>query len=157
VDCRLAAAGTHPDLFVIHRQLNKQHPDSTIRKQKALVLGVDVIRHFLVDRAGTSPSRGRAKVVLVREAERMNDAAQNALLKTLEEPPGPTFIILLTHALDAMLPTTRSRCQQVMFQPLPTPFVEERLRSLCPGRGEGEIRYMAAHARGSLGSAVCMP
>lgn len=153
-DCRLVGAGTHADFFVIHRQLNKQHPDAAVRKQKALVLGVEVIRHFLVDRAGTRPSRGRAKVFIVREAERLNESAQNSLLKTLEEPPAATFLILLTHAMDRMLPTTRSRCQPVVFQSLPTDYVADRLKAMRPQADAAELRYVAAHAGGSLGAAL---
>lgn len=153
-DCILVDAGTHPDLHLIYRQLNKQHPDSTIRKQKALVLGVDVIRHFLIERANRKATRGRAKVFVVREAERLNESAQNALLKTLEEPPPDTFIILLTDALDRMLPTTRSRCQQVLFQSLPTGFIEEQIRVQRPDVDTQQADYVARHAGGSLGVAL---
>ena len=153
-DCRLAAAGTHPDLFLIHRQLNRLHPDATIRKQKALFLGVDVIRHFVVERQAMRPNRGRAKVFIVREAQRLNDAAQNCLLKTLEEPPADTFIILLTSAMDRMLPTTRSRCQQVVFRSLPDGYVTDRLQALRPDASAEAIGYIARHAGGSLGLAL---
>ena len=153
-DCQLVAAGTHPDLFLIHRQLNRQHPDATIRKQKALVLGVDVIRHFLVDRVGLRPNRGRAKVFVVREAERLNEAAQNALLKTLEEPPPDTFLILITVAMEHLLPTTRSRGQAVVFQPLPSAYVAERLGALRPTANFDEIKYVATRAGGRLGLAL---
>jgi len=153
-DCRLVRAGTHPDLFLIHRQLNREHPDATVRKQKALFLSVDVIRHFLVDRGYTRPMRGRAKVFIVREAERLNEAAQNSLLKTLEEPPSDTFIILIAAALDRLLPTTRSRCQHVRFQTLPADFVAERLGELRPDTAAEERAYVAWHAGGSLGASL---
>lgn len=153
-DCLLVQAGTHPDLQIIYRQLNRQHSDSTIRKQKALVLGVEVIRQFLIERAGTCPSRGRAKVFIVREAERMNDAAQNCLLKTLEEPPRSTFLILLTSALDRMLPTTRSRCQQVMFSTLPCSFIISKLNEFRPEISALEVEYASRRAGGSLGAAL---
>jgi DNA polymerase-3 subunit delta' len=152
-DCLLVDADTHPDLFLIYRQLNKQHPDSTIRKQRALTLSVEVIRHFLVERAGTYPVRGRARIFIIREAERMNDAAQNSLLKTLEEPPPSTFLILLSSSLDRMLATTRSRCQQVIFQSLPADFVAQRLKALRPTAQPDELAYAAQHAGGSLGAA----
>jgi DNA polymerase III subunit delta' len=152
--CNLVRAGTHPDLILIYRQLNKQHPDSAIRKQKALFVGVEIIRHFLIERAGLRPNLGRAKVFVVREAERLNESSQNALLKTLEEPPPDTFIILLTDAMDRMLPTTRSRCQQVLFQSLPVEFVAERLRALRPDADPQALGYAARHAGGSLGSAL---
>ena len=100
------------------------------------------------DRTGGDVSlRGRAKVFILREAERMNDAAQNSLLKTLEEPPRSTFLILLTSALDRLLPTTRSRSQQVIFSPLPEAFVLEEL---------GRLRPQAAAKRAAIrGAAVC--
>ncbi len=152
-DCRLVEAGTHPDLHLIYRQLNRQHPDPLIRKQKALFLGVDVIRHFLIDRSGTCPNRGRAKVFVIREAERMNEAAQNSLLKSLEEPAASTFIILISSALDRMLPTVRSRCQPVAFQALPADFIAEQLRALRPAADPAELDYLARRSGGSLGTA----
>ncbi len=153
-DCTLVDADTHPDLILIYRQLNREHPDSAVRQRKALQLSVDVIRHFLIDRAGLRPARGRAKVFIVREAERLSETAQNSLLKTLEEPPLDTFIILLSQAMDRMLPTTRSRCQRVPFQSLPTDFVQHRLRSLRPDVAEPEAAYFARHVGGSLGTAL---
>lgn len=155
-DCRLVQAGTHPDFHLVYRQLNRQHPDSTVRKQKALFLGVDVIRHFVVDRAGIRPMRGRAKVFIIRDAERLNDSSQNALLKTLEEPPPDTFLILVTAGLDRMLPTTRSRCQQVHFRTLPVDYVTERLRELRPEAPAETIEYLARHSEGSLGLSLQM-
>ena len=53
----------------------------------------------------------------------MSTAAQNALLKTLEEPPGPGYLVLLATSADALLPTTRSRCQHIPFRGLPLEFV----------------------------------
>jgi DNA polymerase-3 subunit delta' len=95
----------------VHRYLIKEHPESDVRKRKGLEISVDVLRHFVIERTALTPIRGRAKVFVIREADSMTTQAQNALLKTLEEPPGPTFIILLVSALDGLLPTTLSRCQ----------------------------------------------
>jgi DNA polymerase-3 subunit delta' len=153
-DCRLVEAGTHPDQFLIYRQLGKQHPDALVRKRLATQLGVDVIRHFLINQAGHRPSRGRAKVFIVREAERMSEEAQNALLKTLEEPPPDTFLILLAPGLDRMLPTTRSRCQHVLFSALPPGFVRGRLGALRPEADAAALAYAARHCGGSLGQAL---
>ena len=153
-DCRLVQAGTHPDFAVIYRQLNREHSDSTIRKQKALFISIEVLREFMTERIGRRPARGRAKVFVVREAERLTDAAQNSLLKTLEEPPPDTFIILVTAALDRMLPTTQSRCQPVMFAPLPTDFVAQRLLALRPETSPEESTFAARHSAGSLGAAL---
>ncbi|HSW44213.1 MAG TPA: hypothetical protein VLM89_01420, partial [Phycisphaerae bacterium] len=155
-DCRLVQAGTHPDLRLIYRQLNRQHPDSRIRKQKALNISVAVIREFLINRVGPRSIRGRAKVFIIREAERLEDEAQNALLKTLEEPPADTFLILVTTAMDRMLPTTRSRCQQVQFRALPATFVAERLSRFRPEADPEAVSYVARHVEGRLGVAIQM-
>ncbi len=153
-DCRLVVADTHPDLTIIHRMLAKQHPESDVRRKKAQVISIDVIRHFMISRVALRPAHGRAKVFIVREAERLSEEAENCLLKTLEEPPGDTFIILVTSAMDRMLPTTRSRCQQVLFAALPAAFVRERLSALRPDASEAEIAYLARHTGGRLGHAL---
>ena len=153
--CRLVASNNHPDFHPIHRGLHTLHPDPSVRRSKGLFLAVDVVRHFLIACAGLKPSRGRARVFLIREAERMNDGAQNALLKTLEEPPGASRLILLTTAASRLLPTIRSRCQIVSFGPLPPGFVEQRLQAetkmtaetahmfsrLCDGRLGAALRW----------------
>jgi DNA polymerase-3 subunit delta' len=153
-DCRALAAGTHPDMHPIYRELHQHHPDSDVRRRKGLDLGIDVIRHFLIDVAGHSPMRGKAKVFIIEEAERLNPSAQNALLKTLEEPPPTTYLILLTRSIDRLLPTTCSRCQHVPFSALPTAFVEEKLRELRPDLPPSDAAYLARLSNGRLGVAA---
>jgi DNA polymerase-3 subunit delta' len=153
-DCRAVRADTHPDLHRIYRQLNAFHPDTAVRNRKALDLGVDVVRHFVIEAVGAKPGRGRAKVFIVREADRITTAAQNALLKTLEEPPATTFLILLVSSLERLLPTTFSRCQLVSFSPLPDDFVAQRLRELRPELEDDAVAYVAQIAEGSLGLAL---
>jgi len=152
-DCELFAAGTHPDFHRIHRTLAKVHPEKKVRDRKATELGVDVIRHFVIEKMGLRSSRGRAKVFVICEAERMNTEAQNAMLKTLEEPPEQSYLMLLTVSADALLPTTRSRCQQVPFRRLPTEFVIERLSRMREIPAEA-ARFLAELAQGSLGQAL---
>jgi DNA polymerase III delta' subunit len=161
--CRLIASDNHPDFHLVHRGLHKQHPEPSVRRSKGLFLAVDVVRHFLIARAGLSPSQGRARVFLIIEAERMNDGAQNALLKTLEEPPGRTRLILVTSSEARLLPTIRSRVQTVPFGPLPPVFVEEQLQRqakldtrvahslarLCDGRLGAALHW---HRIGLLGT-----
>lgn len=153
-DCRAVRADTHPDLHRIYRQLNAFHPDTAVRNRKALDLGVDVVRHFVIDAVGAKPARGRAKVFIIREADRITTAAQNALLKTLEEPPATTFLILLVSSLERLLPTTFSRCQLLSFSPLPQDFVAQQLRELRPELEDDAITYVAQLADGSLGLAL---
>ncbi len=152
--CTLVEANTHPDCHFVHRRLAKFHSDSAVRGRKAIELGIDVIRQFVIQAAGKKPVLGVAKVFVIRECERLNQHAQNALLKTLEEPPEATHLILLTSALGKLLPTTRSRCQSVSFRPLPPDFVAETLHALRSEANEEQIHYLANHQPGSLGSAI---
>lgn len=153
-DCHLVRAGTHPDLHLVYRQLVREHPDATVRKLKALDLGVDVIRMFLIEPMGLTTQRGRRKVFIVREAERMNVAAQNSLLKTLEEPPGDATIMLLATQPDRLLTTTRSRCQEIRFNPLPTEYIAARLAQSRADLKPDEAAWYARFAAGSLGGAM---
>ena len=152
--CILMSAGNHPDFHSIYRELIEFHPDPKVRGRKALDLGVDVIREFLIAAAGSRPVRGRAKVYVVREAERMNVPAQNALLKTLEEPPPDTYIVLVTSSAARLLPTTRSRAQMVPFGALPPEFVRERLRASEKDLTDAEARFLATVSEGRLGPAL---
>lgn len=152
-DCILFAAGNHPDFHRIHRALNKMHPDKGVQRRKAIDLGVDVIRHFVLERIMLHPSRGNAKVFIIVEADRLSIQAQNALLKTLEEPPGHSYLILLAATPDELLATTRSRCQHIALGTLPDDFVSERLqheRSLTPA----DTAFLVQLAQGSLGTAL---
>ena len=151
--CRLLAAGNHGDFHLIHRGLHQQHPDRAVRVSKGLFLVVDVIRHFLIDPAGTSPSLGRRRVFIIRDAHRMNEGAQNALLKTLEEPPGRVCLILVTPSAERLLPTIRSRCQKISFDLLPTPFVSERLAAET-GAPQDTVSILSNLAQGRLGVAM---
>ena len=153
-DCRAVAAGTHPDLHLVNRRLNRDHPDPAVRKRKALELGVDVVRHFIIERVGLTPVLGRAKVFIIPEADRMTVQAQNALLKTLEEPPGATYIILLVRAIDRLLPTTLSRCQVVRFDSLPMEFILNGLAELVSDLPAPQRAWYARHSDGSLGDAL---
>jgi hypothetical protein len=101
--CKKLASGNHPDVWVI-----TPNDKNTIT--------IDMIREGtarLVLRAVESPT----KVVLIRSADQMNPAAQNALLKTLEEPPGPTCFFLTVARYRQLLPTIRSRCHRLRMLP----------------------------------------
>ncbi len=151
--CHLLAAENHPDFHLIHRGLHKLHPDRSIRASKGLFLAVDVIRHFLIEPATTSPALGRRRVFVIRDAERMNEGAQNALLKTLEEPPGSACLVLVSSSAERLLPTIRSRCQRIPFDLLPTDFVARRLQELTRADADA-ARTLATLSQGSLGAAL---
>ncbi|MDO9234861.1 MAG: DNA polymerase III subunit delta' [Aquabacterium sp.] len=132
VSCHLIDAGSHPDLMVVlpealQASLGWQSAaddadaaeKSSTSKTKKLSqdVKVDAIR-AVVQFSQHTASRGRAKVVLVYPAERMNLIAANTLLKTLEEPPGQVRFVLSGASLEQLLPTVRSRCQ-AWHLPLP--------------------------------------
>jgi DNA polymerase III delta' subunit len=98
--CRLVASGNHPDL---HR-LAPSGPGDQVR--------IDAIRGLVAELA-LLPVEGGARVAVIERAHRMNEDAQNALLKTLEEPPGGVVIVLCADDEDRLLPTIRSRCARL--------------------------------------------
>lgn len=139
---------THPDYHIIYRQLIRHLKKDSVARD----LSIDVIREFLVAPAFRSSQLGRGKVFIIEEAETMNAAAQNGLLKTLEEPSGPTLIILLTSTPGALLPTIRSRCQPFYFSPLPQPMIVSEL--VRRGVSESDATDAARLTDGSLGQAL---
>lgn len=151
--CRVLSAGNHTDFHVVDRRLHKLHPDRAVRATKGLYLVVSIVRHFLIEPAGNRPSMGPRRVFLVRDAERMNAEAQNALLKTLEEPPGSVVIALVTSAASRLLPTIVSRCQRIPFDLLPDAFVREHLERRARIAPEA-ARTLAGLAQGRLGAAL---
>lgn len=153
-DCRTFAAGTHPDFHLIYKELARFHDDPGVRSRVMQDLGIDVIRSFLIAPANRSSARGRGKVFLVREAELLSAAAQNALLKTLEEPPPLVTVILIVQRREQVLPTILSRCHIVNFGPLPRDFVTGQLRQ--SGVAAPEARFWAAFTQGSIGRSLTL-
>ncbi|MCK5269992.1 MAG: AAA family ATPase, partial [Sedimentisphaerales bacterium] len=149
-DCRMVEADTHPDLHIINRDLARFTKQK--RTRQLVNLPIDVIREFVIKPAGVVPNRGRARVFIIEESETMNPASQNALLKTLEEPPPETFLILITSQPEKFLPTVRSRCQSVRFGPLPYAFISEKLAAA--GIPAEQVQYWADFCNGRLGPAL---
>ena len=103
--CLLFAGGTHPDVMLLEPL------------DGASVIKVDQVRE-LVDFVNKTAQRAGHRVILIDQAEKMNVAAANALLKSLEEPGKDTTLLLVSSSPDALLPTIRSRCQRYIF-PVP--------------------------------------
>lgn len=148
--CKLIDAGTHPDYHLIYKELITLIPGK--ERHKATEIAIDVIRKGVIEKVGLSPVLGEAKVFVVLEAHRLSRSAQNALLKTLEEPPPGTYIILITDRLSSLLPTIRSRAQIVRFSLLNEDFVRDRLANA--GANERDQRFFAKLAPGQLGLAL---
>jgi DNA polymerase-3 subunit delta' len=148
--CRAIATGIHPDYHVITKDLARLHDKSG--SSKATQLSINVIRYDLAERAGRKTVLGRGKVFVVEQAELMTDAAQNALLKTLEEPAGRCLIVLLSIHAGELLPTIRSRCQTLRFASLPAPLVIAHLQRR--GMDTATAAVAADFSDGSLGVAL---
>jgi DNA polymerase-3 subunit delta' len=148
--CRAMSGGSHSDYHVITRELIRYH-DKT-GASKAVELSIKVIVPELVEAAARTTTMGRGKFFLVRQAELMNPHAQNAMLKTLEEPAGRTCIVLQTDAPEFLLPTIRSRCQIVRFARLDAGLIRMQLENR---KIETKTAAEAALlADGSLGGAL---
>jgi DNA polymerase III subunit delta' len=126
------------------------HPDVHLVTPEGATLKIDQIR-TLAKEVALRPYEGRRKVFILDEAETMTDQAQNALLKTLEEPPGATLLVLIAPEASALLPPIASRCSQIRFAPLPEGTIAARLQE--QGCDQGEAHLLASLARGSLGRA----
>jgi DNA polymerase-3 subunit delta' len=128
------------------------HQDVGMVRLEKAVITVDQARQ--IDReTNYRPQEGKARVFIIDDAEKMNDAASNALLKTLEEPARTSHIILLSSRPANLLTTIRSRCQTIRFAPLSTEEIENYLVQNKIRAGE-EARLAAHLARGRLGLAL---
>ncbi len=135
--CSKTARMVHPDVFVVE-------PETAVIK-------IEQIRS-LQDELAYAAIEGPYRTVIIDQCEKMNVQAANCLLKTLEEPPDNTVIILLARAFSALLPTIRSRCQLFRFAPL-RPGELAAVLQRC-GSGEQHIEEAAPYAGGSVERAL---
>lgn len=137
--CRKAMSGNHPDII----QVTHEKPN---------VITVEEIRTQAVDTASVLPYESKYKVYLIDEAEKMNPQAQNALLKTIEEPPAYAVFCLLASSAEALLPTIVSRCVVLNLKPVGDSEVKEYLmqRMKVP---EYQAEIATAFAQGNIGRA----
>src|SRR5207244_8141328 len=139
--CTCVAAGTHPDLRTVER--DDERRDIRIEQVRELARWLAL-----------QPLMAQRKVAIIDAAHCLSEPAQNALLKTLEEPP-PSAVLLLTAASAALLlPTVRSRCQTVRMDPLPPEAVVRVLTAR--GVAPEQAALLAAEAEGSPGRALAL-
>ena len=127
------------------------HPDLVWLAPRGAQHLVEEVRERVIRAAAYRPFEGGKRVFVVEAAEAMRDESQNALLKTLEEPPGFVHLILLTSEPDALLETIASRCQPVDFAPLSAEVLEAELAAGPSGAGAGAER----RRRDRCGCAAC--
>ena len=158
--CKAVEFRTHPDLHVVSRELIRYHDRSG--KSKGTTLSTQVIRgemigddspeHRVEPKIYKRSQRGRGKWFIIDEADLMEIPAQNALLKTLEEPPAQNYIILITSSPTELLSTIRSRSQFVQFRDLSFSVMVPEL--LKRGADEAHAKLLARVSGGSLGRAI---
>lgn len=137
VSCQKIAKQMHPDLFSIEPEKNH--------------IKIEQIRNLQQDIA-FRPLEGRKKAVIIDQADKLNQQAANCLLKTLEEPPDDTVLILIAQSTAGMLPTVLSRCQHIRFSPLRE---EDMLGLLCSrGMDRQRAEQLIPAAYGSIGKAL---
>jgi DNA polymerase III subunit delta' len=147
---QLDACGTCPSCGKIARG---QHPDVRILEpEENAAIKIEPVRE-LIGQTAYRPFEGRSRAVVIDRADLLGEDAQNALLKTLEEPPSRSVFMLVTARPVLLLDTVRSRCCQLRFGPLAAAEVASALMS-AHGYGEADARAAAAMAGGSLGRAL---
>jgi DNA polymerase-3 subunit delta' len=135
------------------RMDRRVHPDIVVIEPGDMgSIKIEQVRDA-IDRSGFRPFEARRRVVIIDEADAMVPAAQNALLKTLEEPPPGSVFILVSSMPDALLPTVVSRCPRLRFGVLSAGEVADALIR-DHEYGESEARAVAADADGSIGRAL---
>lgn len=140
--CKQALHDNHPDIrFVTHEKPN--------------IISVDEIREQINRDVEIKPYQGPKKIYIVPDAEKMTVQAQNALLKTLEEPPAYVVILLLATSIDGLLPTILSRCVTLTIKPLSDSVIKDYLMKTVHVP-DYKAQVCAAFARGNLGKAILL-
>lgn len=148
--CELIAAGNHPDLDIVAKPIDK----SAIPLELLIGQGERRLHEGLCQRLSLKPYLGRRKIAIIDDADALNVEGANALLKTLEEPPAGSVLILIGTSADKQLPTIRSRCQLVRFAPLAEELAARLLVSLELVADPAQAARLAAQCGGSLQQAL---
>lgn len=138
------------------KALNKNHPDIiNISHEKPNSIGIDEIRDQLINDVGIKPYESPYKIYIVNDADKLTLQAQNALLKTIEEPPAYAVVMLLADNPDALLPTITSRCVILSLKPVGDRLVKDYLmdRMHIP---DYQAEVQASFAQGNVGKAQQM-
>lgn len=138
--CKMAMTNNHPDII-------------KVTHEKPNLISIDEIRSQLVNDMYIKPYCSDKKIYIIDEAEKMNVQAQNALLKTLEEPPSYAVILLITNNITAFLDTIVSRCVTLNMRPVETAKIRRLLIDDMELPDYRAATY-AAFARGNVGKAI---
>lgn len=147
----------HPDILIPEHppenkeEAKKREDGGDYRRKRAIP--IEEIR-TLIQRLHTRPTLGSRRVVIIDPADDLERNAANALLKALEEPPAGTYFLLVTHRPGRLLPTIRSRCRVLRFNPLAPPTLERVLQQAAPQADAAARAAAIAAAEGSPGAAL---
>ena len=148
--------GAHPDILTIKR-LAKEAPKEGEEAEPSAELKrsitVDQIRR-LQGSLTTRPGLAEKRAIIIDAADDLDRGGANALLKSLEEPPVGTYFLLVSHASDRLLPTIRSRCQMLRFEPLGDIDMATALRNAAPEASTGDIDTLVRTGNGAPGQAI---
>lgn len=145
----LVDAGSHPDFRVLDRLPKDGKPDGDLARSITIAQVRSLQPLF-----ATTPSLGPRRVVLIDAVDDLERAGANALLKNLEEPPGGTMFLLVSHAPGRLLPTIRSRCRLLRFEPLASEEMLAALIDLLPDASGDERQALVRAGAGSPGRAL---
>jgi DNA polymerase-3 subunit delta' len=151
--CKRIARGNHPDVRIagMASQTLGLKPDEAARQKD---LKIDTVRDWLGD-INLRPYEGRWRIFILHDAERLTEAASNAMLKTLEEPPPYATLLLVAHTAGELLPTIVSRCQPIKLRPAPRRAIAAALRERYD-LAEDDAELLAAWSGGRVGWAIRM-
>lgn len=144
---KLLASGAHPDFRLLEREVNEKTGKLNAQILIAQLRGLQALFN-------NRPSYSDWRVVIVDAIDDVREGAANAFLKFLEEPPPSTLLFLVSHSPGRLLPTIRSRCRTLRFQPLPIHDVSAVLGRELPEADERERVALTALAEGSPGRAL---
>ncbi len=150
--CRRVASRSHPDLLVIDRAQNAADKEAWGKLKSFYVIKIDQVR-MAQTALQQHAVEGGARVLVIEDADCLEEEGQNALLKTLEEPGARTWLLLEAANPDHLLPTVRSRVQRFRTRPLGRDALQRELATRLPQNSDRFARAIE-HADGSLGEAL---
>jgi DNA polymerase III subunit delta' len=152
----MIARGSHPDILTIKRlpkeppkEDEEVDPDAELKRS----ISIDQIRRLQASLT-TRPGLADKRAVIIDAADDLERGGANALLKSLEEPPVGTYFLLVSHASDRLLPTVRSRCQLLRFDPLGDDAMAAALREIAPDTSNADIKALVRAGDGAPGQAL---
>lgn len=143
-EARLVFSHTHPDVLMISSKEGEDNKSGQIKTD-----ALRKIKHFLAQ----TPARGKWRVVIVDSLDKINLNGANAMLKTLEEPPENSLIILLSSKISAVLPTILSRCNLIKLEPLEEDETQQIIHHIWPDGDEALLSQLSILCEGAPGRA----